>query len=195
VNEHDAQPPSGTDEPLAERAERRPMALEGFAARDDGTTIKMMVTDLSYDGCGIETDFRFEPGEKVQLSVLHYGAIKAEVRWVSNGRAGLVFEAEAPSAKPQVARQGERVPLGAEVALRRAGKTNFRVRVFDVSPAGGRIEFVERPEIGELVWIKFDGLEAIEARICWVDGFKAGVEYSNAIHPAVFDLLLARLQL
>jgi len=91
-------------------------------------------------------------------------------------------------------RRSERVPLSAEVALRRAGKLNFRVRVFDVSPHGCRIEFVERPSLQELVWIKFDGLEAIGARVCWVDGFKAGVAYTAPIHPAVFDQLLARLQ-
>src|SRR3982750_3056580 len=168
-------------QPLTDRAERRPMALEGFAARGDGSTVKIIVTDLSYDGCGVETDADLQPGEAIQLSVLHYGAVKAEVRWAAGGRAGLVFEPSAASAKPQVPRNGERVQLSAEVALRRAGKTNYRVRVFDVSSAGGQIEFVERPETGELVWIKFDGLEAIEARVAWVDGFKAGVEYSNPI--------------
>jgi len=91
-------------------------------------------------------------------------------------------------------RRSERIPLTAEVALRRAGKLNYRVRVFDISPHGCRIEFVERPNLEELVWIKFDGLEAIEAQICWMSGFTAGVAFNSAIHAAVFDQLVARLR-
>ena len=90
-------------------------------------------------------------------------------------------------------RRSERVALSAEVALRRSGKTNYRVRVFDISPLGCQIEFVERPAIEEVVWVKFDGLEALEAQVCWVNGFKAGVAFTAPIHPAVFDQLVARL--
>ena len=82
----------------------------------------------------------------------------------------------------------------AEVSLRRSGKLNFRARVFDVSPLGCRIEFVERPQVEELVWIKFDALESVEGQVCWVDGFTAGVAFSAPIQPAVFDQLLARLR-
>jgi hypothetical protein len=41
--------------------------------------------------------------------------------------------------------------------------------------------------------LKFDGLEALEAEVCWVDGFVAGLQFDKPIHPAVFDLLLERL--
>jgi hypothetical protein len=41
--------------------------------------------------------------------------------------------------------------------------------------------------------LKFDGLEAIEAEVCWVEGFVAGLQFDKPIHPAVFDLLLHRL--
>jgi hypothetical protein len=102
-----------------------------------------------------------------------------------------------PAAKPIRApseRRHERVEVEAEVALRRSGKLNFRVRVYDISPEGCRAEFVERPELGERVWIKFDGMHSLEATICWIAGARTGMRFAQPIHPAVFDSLLARVR-
>ena len=90
-------------------------------------------------------------------------------------------------------RRTERVIVNAEVALRRSGQLNYRVRAFDLSPLGCKLEFVERPQLEEHVWVKFDGLDAIEGIVCWIDGFYAGVEFERPIHPAVFEALLPRL--
>jgi hypothetical protein len=90
-------------------------------------------------------------------------------------------------------RQIERLSVDAEVALRRTGQHRYRVRVHDASPNGCRIEFVERPKIEERVWIKFEGLESIEGKVCWVEGHVAGIEFNPPIHPAVFELLVPRL--
>jgi len=91
-------------------------------------------------------------------------------------------------------RRRERIALTAQVALRRSGKLTFRVRVFDISPLGCCIEFIERPNLEERVWLRFDGLEAIESQVCWVNGFTAGVAFSAPIHLAVFEQLLGRLR-
>jgi hypothetical protein len=92
------------------------------------------------------------------------------------------------------ARRAERVAVNAEVALRRASQRNYRVRAYDASPHGCRLEFVERPELDECVWVKFDGLNAIEGLVSWIDGFVVGIEFVNPIHPAVFDALVPRLR-
>ena len=89
-------------------------------------------------------------------------------------------------------RRTERVAFDAQVALRRSGQLNYRVRVFDASPLGCRLEFVERPQLEERVWVKFDRLDAIEGVVCWVDGFCAGVEFAKPMHPAVFDSLVPK---
>ena len=44
------------------------------------------------------------------------------------------------------------------------------------------------------MWIKFDGMDAMESQVCWVDGFIAGVEFTRPIYPAVFQMLVSRLQ-
>lgn len=90
-------------------------------------------------------------------------------------------------------RKSDRVSLAAEVSLRRAGQLNYRVRVFDASPHGCKLEFVERPKLDESVWVKFEGMEALEASVCWLEGFAAGVEFKKPIHPAVVETLVKRL--
>jgi hypothetical protein len=91
-------------------------------------------------------------------------------------------------------RRSERIAVNAEVALRRSSQLNYRVRAYDASPYGCRLEFVERPELDERVWVKFDGLTAIEGLVCWIDGFVVGIEFAQPIYPAVFDALVPRLR-
>ena len=55
------------------------------------------------------------------------------------------------------------------------------VNVHDISPEGCRLEFVERPRLDETVWVKFEGLDAIESSVCWFRGSDVGVEF--AAHP------------
>jgi hypothetical protein len=97
-----------------------------------------------------------------------------------------------PNPRPQP-RKSQRVHLSAEIMLRRAGQNSYRVKIFDASPHGCKAEFVDRPKLDELVWIKFEGLEALEAMVCWVRGFEVGLEFENPIHPAVFDMLVTNL--
>ena len=177
-----------------ERRERRPVTMLGYAMREDQSTVEVMVVDLSYEGCGIETPIEFAAGEALKLSVLRRGAIDCRVRWCANGKAGLVFEAETAKAAEQRKRRSERVPIEGEVSLRRIGKINYRVRLFDCSPDGCKTELVERPRIGEHVLVKMPHLESLDAEVCWVDGFTAGLRFEKALHPAVFDLMVQRLQ-
>src|SRR5215469_4466169 len=93
----------------------------------------------------------------------------------------------------QSERRSERVALDASVSLRRSGQLNYRVRIFDASLHGCRVEFVERPKIDEQLWVKFDGLQPLEAEVCWVEGFAVGVNFAQPIHPAVFDRLVSGL--
>lgn len=176
------------------RRERRPATLTAFATRPDGSTSEITIVDLSFAGCGVISTTRLVAGERLRLSVADRGTAEALVRWVDGARAGLSFESvdvsESVSKKP---RRHERVSVAGEVTMRRSGKINFRVHVYDLSPEGCKAEFVERPELDEQLWIKFDGLEALEARVRWLSGAKAGVRFSRPLHPAVFDLIVSRL--
>ena len=174
-------------------SERRPINLSGHAILENGSTTSVTLLDLSYDGCGIESAAELRPGETIKLSVLRRGGIHAQVRWYSHGKAGLVFDPPMTDDEAAWPPRNDRIPVSADVSLRRQGKLNYQVRVVDASPQGCKVEFIERPQMADRVWIKFDGLELMEAQVCWIDGFSAGLQYTRAIHPAVFDLLLQRM--
>ena len=177
-----------------ERRERRQVSLRALAIRQDESTVEIYLLDLSYEGCGIETPVEFAVGEAIKLSVLSRGAIDAHVRWCKDGRAGLVFAPEKSKERKHAPRRSQRTSLSADVSLRRLGQNNYSVKVNDLSPDGCKVELVERPRVGEHLLIKFDGLEVLDGEVCWIDGYVAGLRFEKAFHPAVFDLLLARLR-
>ena len=98
--------------------------------------------------------------------------------------------------KPRVQspRKSPRVSIGAMVKLRRRGHHNFTVQVFDLSREGCKLEFLERPQLDETVWVKFEGLEPLQATVCWIEANVAGVEFVRPIHAAVFEMLVGRLR-
>jgi len=84
-----------------------------------------------------------------------------------------------------------RLEFTAEAGIRRAGVRGYRIRIFNASSEGCKVEFVERPAVGERVWIKFDGLEAVEGTVRWVAGHMGGVKFEQPLHEAVFQRLVA----
>ncbi len=180
--------------PARLREARRNVKLPAVALLGDGSAVSVTVLDLSYDGCRIESELALLPGVQFTLSVLGLGKMPANVRWYSNGFAGLSFRPEPIESTTETPRQHERVSLEAKILLRRTGRKNYFVQTMDVSPAGCRVDFVDRPSVGERHWVKFDGLDALEGEVRWVEGFSAGLEFIRPIYPAVFELLLAKLR-
>jgi hypothetical protein len=176
-----------------ERRDRRPVHLAAFVCAAGGAGADAEIVDLSYDGCAIATRLPLQPKQTVSLSVLGKGAIPAEVRWAGDGKAGLSFKTgDAP--KPERPRAADRIALVSEVVVRRIGQAKYRVRVLDLSPVGCKIDLIDRPRIGEKMLIKFEGIEIMEAEVCWVEDFFAGLRFDRPFHPIVFDLLTARLR-
>lgn len=175
------------------RRERRPLNLAAYATRADGAHANITVVDLSSDGCGIISTVDLAEGERLELSVVGRGKVAGIVRWVDGARAGLSFDGDAASSDHQP-RQYERISVKGEVSMRRAAKLAFRVQIYDLSPDGCKAEFVDRPDIGEQLWVKFDGMEALEVKVRWIVGAKAGLKFVRPLHAAVFDLLLAKLR-
>jgi hypothetical protein len=50
-----------------------------------------VVTDISRDGCQLQTSAAFNVGEVITLHHDVLGKLAGEVRWASGGRAGLQF--------------------------------------------------------------------------------------------------------
>lgn len=176
------------------RAARRQVSLKGVGSLADGTCFGFSVVDLSYDGCSIEPEVALFPGVKFQMSVLGCrGAVNAVVRWHRDGRAGIEFCADESADRKHTPRAHERHQIAGTVMLRRMGRKEYHARLFNMTPNGCRVEFIERPRPGELLWVTVEGLDSVEAGVRWIDGFYGGVEFTRPHHPAIFDSLVGRM--
>lgn len=104
-------------------------------------------------------------------------------------------EAEADETITLERRQSARRTVGAaELIMRRIGGFNFQVPLVNVSTGGCRIVLIEECERGEDVIARFPRLEPLGGLVRWTEGTTAGVEFARPIHPAVFDMMLSRME-
>ncbi len=83
--------------------------------------------------------------------------------------------------------------IDAQVLLKRSGASSYTVHAYNISEHGCKVEFVERPSVGETVWVKFDSLEPIRSTVRWTEEFIVGLEFARPIDTRVLDWLLTRL--
>ena len=57
----------------------------------DGSKHAVTVTDISREGCRLETNDLLKIGEHVHLEVPKYGKFPAQIRWALGNEAGAVF--------------------------------------------------------------------------------------------------------
>ena len=93
----------------------------------------------------------------------------------------------------QERRRDERLSLDADVEFRRKREAHCTVRMQDLTPHGCKIAPPERVDAGEMVWVQLPSLHSIVSRVKWTTGWQSGVEFEQPMHPAVFDMLAARL--
>jgi hypothetical protein len=186
----DAQPSGSSPD---RRGERRAVNMHARLVRADGTTYVVELIDLNYGGCGIRTQIPLDVGEALEVRVLGRGSIAAEVRWYADGKAGLLFDPVQEESREEIERAAARIEVPGEVRLRAVGHDAYQVRVFDLSTGGCRVELADRATVGDFMMIKFEGIEVMDADVCWVAGRMAGLKFDQPIHPAVLDLLVERL--
>ena len=73
------------------RAPRVDTNFNASLTDSDGGKIPVVVTDISREGCRLETDGSLKIGEKVQLEVPKYGNFPAQIRWAVGREAGAIF--------------------------------------------------------------------------------------------------------
>lgn len=77
------------------------------------------------------------------------------------------------------------------IRLTRSPKCHVVVQ--ELSREGCKFEFVDRPLLGDRVWVKFEGLETLQGTVTWIEGAEAKVEFERPIHEAVFRSLSSRM--
>ena len=91
-------------------------------------------------------------------------------------------------------RETPRRTIAADVQLKRSVAANYTVHAYDLSERGCKVEIIERPRLGETVWVKFKGLEIMRATVRWTKGADAGLEFERPIDPRVLEWLLSQLR-
>jgi hypothetical protein len=73
------------------RSHRQRVNLTGVGTWSDGTTGRVLVSNMSYQGCHIWTDHELAQGESVKLALPNKGVIEGQIRWAEGDRAGVRF--------------------------------------------------------------------------------------------------------
>src|SRR3954466_10384096 len=90
-------------------------------------------------------------------------------------------------------RQWPRLPLEADVELRRRRETHYTIPMQDLTPQGCRVASPERLLGGEMVWVQLPSLASLPAQVKWTKTWQSGIEFEQPMHPAVFAMMMARL--
>jgi hypothetical protein len=73
------------------REYRKRVSLVGSASREDGGSVRILVTNLSYAGCQLQSEQALDRGEIIQLRLPSMGNMNGQVRWVSDVSAAFAF--------------------------------------------------------------------------------------------------------
>lgn len=93
---------------------------------------------------------------------------------------------------PTAGRREDRMPVQIGAGLRQRGAGGVTVDILDLSTKGFRAMTHLDLQIGADVWLRFDGLESLHARVAWMRGNCAGCQFVNPIHPAVLEMISKR---
>lgn len=88
------------------RKDRRRVHVAAIAYLPDGSAVPVRVTDISYEGCKLETEAALPIGSKLKLALPRLGEICAQVRWSLQGTAGIRFLLEESGADDRRSRIG-----------------------------------------------------------------------------------------
>ena len=178
------------------------------------------IANLSDGGARIEVRTPLVAQEKVILTLDGFRPAPATVRWVQGRSAGLAFEPELPwqelmpwlrrRHRPKL-KKGEKVldsdllereAPGAEdeIALNlparvRDGARRWSIEVEAIDTRQIRFISYGAVEPGRLFWITLPGLEGWPARVVDIDGYQITCEFTQPLHPAVLERVLASTRL
>lgn len=94
-----------------------------------------------------------------------------------------------PLFKTTNGRRADRQPFAAAVQFR-SGSRRADVKVLDISAFGARIAGVYMVRCDDQFFLKLPLIEAIPARVIWVDEFDFGCEFVRPLNAAMFEAIV-----
>ena len=95
------------------------------------------------------------------------------------------------AAAAQEDRSAPRSRISIPASLRPSGFKNYQTVVRDLSLAGFSAAAITRIPPNTMCWLTLPGMAGLEARVAWVDNARCGCAFSQPLHPAVFDRIVA----
>jgi hypothetical protein len=201
------------------RMPRVEIAAPALIETGAGTEL-VTVRDIAQGGSKVETPHPLAVDERVVLTPEGLRPIEGVVRWVEGRIAGVSFQAELPwqelipwlrarrDAGPapffseasggesgSAARTGEDpVDPGLHLNLParvREGTRRWSIDVSTLTTRNVEFECFAALRLGTLLWIVLPGLEGWPARIVEIDGYRFTCEFTQPLHPAVLERVLA----
>ncbi len=183
-----------------------------------GRTELITIRDIAQGGAKIDTPHPLNIDEKVTLTPEGLRPLAGTVRWVNDRTAGIVFHPElawqemipwlrarrhvppadfhAPPPDAADAPDGVLSNEGGslQISLPARVREGTRRWAIDVTTLTSRsVEFDSFVPLrqGTLLWIVLPGLEGWPARIVGIDGYRFTCEFTQPLHPAVLERILA----
>jgi hypothetical protein len=174
--------------------------------------------DLAQGGVKLDVPRRLAPEEKVVVTMEGLHPVDGVVRWSSESVAGIAFLPELKWQELMVwlkARRGQgfgeegspfapgppvpapmEAPEEGSVQLNlparvREGTKRWTIEVAWITTRGVAFDSFAALRIGASLWIALPGLEGWPARIVSVDGYRYSCEFTQPLHPAVLERILA----
>lgn len=174
--------------------------------------------DISQGGVKVDVPFALVPEERIMITVDGLPPIQSVVRWSQENVAGIAFLPElrwqelmlwlkgrraagpedtlgapgadraAPPAIEPGAEAGVQLNLPARV---REGTRRWSIDVTAITTRSVTFDSFAALGLGSLLWVVLPGLEGWPARIVTVDGYRFTCEFTQPLHPAVLERILA----
>jgi hypothetical protein len=186
----------------------------------DGGTELVTSRDISQGGMKIDVPFPLEPDQRVTVTLDGLHPVPGVVRWYRDNVAGIAFlpelgwqdlmlwikewrsvarqeplgrlvpppAADAPAAPAPELDDGLALNLPARV---RDGNRRWSIDVTSITTRSVTFDSYAALRMGALLWIVLPGLEGWPARIVSVDGYRFNCEFTQPLHPAVLERILA----
>jgi len=181
-----------------------------------GRTELVTTRDIAQGGIKIDTPFPLQPEEKVTVTPDGLRPLEGVVRWVNGQIAGIAFSPElawqelmpwlkarrvapepdfyAPPSESGADSHGQSSEGSVQLNLParvREGMRRWRIDVATLTTRTVEFESFAPLRMGTLLWIVLPGLEGWPARIVANEGYRFVCEFTQPLHPAVLERVLA----
>ncbi|WP_074204507.1 PilZ domain-containing protein [Parasphingorhabdus marina] len=89
-------------------------------------------------------------------------------------------------------RVSTRTGVEIEAEVREPGLGRVQAMIMDLSLTGFRMRCMTRLTGEKNIFMTLPSFNAIESKICWIEGDFYGCEFTKALYPAVFDHIVTK---